>query len=139
MQDYDLEATAAARERILSEFTRDICGICQKPMYKVPLFPGVPTEWRHASTSHSISWTPEKHLAAKEAVSQHQHRFEGRERLRTCVVAGCDSELLQRQKGERTITEPRNEREAKEQESRLRGNRIARQRRNERVRSEQPR
>ena len=97
-------------------------------MYRVPLFPGVPTEWRHTSTSHAISWSPEKHLAGLGAVIEHQHRFDDRgTRIRTCRVAGCDSQLLQRPKP--TADEAKTGREAKEQESRLRGNKAAQQRR----------
>jgi hypothetical protein len=120
MVDYDLEATIQARSHAAMS-QQAICGVCERPIYQEPPFPGVPSIWKHRSSSHAISYSPEKHLASLTRVFAHAHRFEDlSDRVRVCVVQGCGAEMTAHVAHEEP--EPvRSERERKHFESRMRG------------------
>jgi len=118
--DYDLEATIQATSRS-SIGQQALCGVCERPIYQEPPHPGVPTEWRHRSSSHPVSYSPEKHLASLTRVFAHAHRFvDVSDRLRACEVQGCGAEVTA---PVATVdrAEVLSERERKHHESRMRG------------------
>lgn len=87
---------------------REVCVVCAKPIHKTPLAPGEPTEWRHDSSGHVVSWSPERHIAGTARVRQHAHKWDdGATGVLRCTVEGCDSEAMVRelQKPEVKLTE----------------------------------
>jgi hypothetical protein len=124
--DYDREAIndapSARMERMLD---RAACVSCGRKMYKTPLSPMEPTQWRHDSTGHAISWTPTRHTATVKRVPRHAHRWcsessgcEGE--VVACTVTGCDTKMLDTRK--RVVeAAPLTEKEQHVAESRRRG------------------
>lgn len=97
MDEVDIEAVSHAKDQAMENLARGVCGGCEKPMYKQPLFPGAVSEWKHVSTSQPLSWNPEKHLASETAVRPHGHRFVAlTAALHGCDIEGCGAEMLQR-------------------------------------------
>lgn len=129
MPDYDLQATANARDAIEGTRVQAECGTCHKTIYREPPFPGVASEWKHRSSGATISWNPSKHLASRTATYQHQHRFEAfkKKGFLRCAILGCEAEtpiddkvarmeaVAERRKGAQSV------KDAAVQESRERG------------------
>lgn len=113
MPDFDLDATAEAKSADKGALRRGVCGVCARSLYKEPSFPGVPSEWRHRSSGHPMSWSPTKHIASLTRVVAHAHRFlpvAGNQDR--CGVSGCDAEMPPVNKAQRTA-----ERTQKQQET----------------------
>lgn len=76
-----------------------LCWRCTRRMYKTPLEPNTPTEWRHGSTGRTLSYSPEKHVAATHRAQQrHGHRWEpvaGQSGVSACAVEDCDSQVYE--------------------------------------------
>ena len=73
------------------------CWSCKRPIYKTPMAPQTPTEWRHASSGHPLSWSPDKHAAGVLRPQQHAHAWVLVRRdsdLHICAFVSCDSEML---------------------------------------------
>lgn len=123
MPDFDLEATAEAKSALRGAVPEGLCGQCSKRMYKEPPYPGVASEWRHASTGQPLSWSPGKHLASLTQVNAHAHRFafvKG-SAFEACTVQGCDAEMQHVGTRQERREVALSERERATQESRARG------------------
>lgn len=119
--DYDADAVAESRSAAKVDTSRSTCGRCHKAIFREPSYPGVPSEWRHVSSGHPVSWLPVKHSASLTGVGAHVHRFpQSLLGSSHCTTEGCDAEL-------RAYTvkpvddEDRSEREKADDVSRKRG------------------
>lgn len=76
-------------------FTKGKCIVCKRGMYQMPASRGQASEWRHESSAHPISWTPDKHIAGPHEVYEHQHRWSPPvDEVQSCEVVGCDATML---------------------------------------------
>jgi hypothetical protein len=118
--DFDLAAVGnAASQRGPAE--RAECSTCNKQMYKMPLYPNEPAEWKHTSSGAPMSWSPERHLAGTAMLQPHNHRFPKVQpgKVSTCEVNGCGASL---KRFDSVKVEPiRNAKEEQMYQSRLRG------------------
>lgn len=78
-------------------------------MYKEPSWPSIPSEWRHTSSGHAISWTPTKHVAGHTKVETHGHRWKPTRSkyLDRCSVEGCEAEMVKERPPQARSKEPK--------------------------------
>jgi len=144
--DYDVDALRYVRSGSSERADdRGSCWACNRGVYRTPLTPGVPTEWRHTSSGHAVSWRPEKHVAGLAKPRVHAHRWveqphlelqqqhleqqavSARVSVRVCEEGSCGALLAAVGAGlvpDRQLSE----KDAKMRESRLRGASMSKQR-----------
>lgn len=111
-------------------FQRAYCATCTRPIYQMPAGKGQPSEWRHGSSAHPVSWTPERHIAGPTLVYEHQHKWvpiNTEHNTSECEVSGCDARVLTYE-WTPTTKKHLSERERREAESRRRGTLRSKQR-----------
>lgn len=97
------------------------CYACHKTIYQMPAGRGSPSEWRHNSSAHPISWSPDRHIAGPVEVHEHQHAWgkTDKQSIKHCEVTGCDATVIDIKP--QPSTKQLSEREQREQASRMRG------------------